>query len=120
MLGLKVGQIDGGNTLRSATADPIEIPRKVGGSVLAPVLISSAEPSYTKEARKKRLNGSVLVGIWVGPDGVPSHLRVLRPLGYGLDEEAIKAVSRYRFESATENGQAVLVELTVEVNFAIF
>jgi protein TonB len=37
-----------------------------------------------------------------------------------LDEQAVKAVSQYTFQPATENGVPVAVELNVEVNFNIF
>jgi TonB family protein len=93
--------------------------RKIGGVVSAPVLIYSVEPQHSEEARKAKVGGNVLVNCWVDPNGLPSHIRVIRGIGHGLDEMAIAAVRQYRFEPAMENGKPVLVELNVEINFQI-
>jgi protein TonB len=95
-------------------------PKRIGGGVSAPVLIYSVEPEFSEEARKAKVAGNVLVNLWVGTDGMPSHVRVLRGVGMGLDEKAMEAVRQYKFRPAMENGKPVLVELNVEVNFQIF
>ena len=95
-------------------------PRQIGGGVSAPVLVYSVEPEFSEEARKAKVEGNVLVNLWVGTDGLPSHVRVLRGVGMGLDEKALEAVRQYRFKPAMENGKPVLVQLNVEVNFQIF
>jgi periplasmic protein TonB len=95
-------------------------PRRIGGGVSAPVLIYSVEPEFSEEARKAKVAGNVLVNLWVGTDGLPSHVHVIRGVGMGLDEKAKEAVMQYRFKPAMENGRPVLVELNVEVNFQIF
>lgn len=56
----------------------------------------------------------------VGADGHPHNLRVQRSLGMGLDEKAIEAVSTWRFQPATLNGQPVAVEVNVEVSFRLY
>ncbi|MGH9596804.1 MAG: energy transducer TonB [Edaphobacter sp.] len=95
-------------------------PRQIGGGVSAPVLIYSVEPEFSEEARKAKVAGNVLVALWVGTDGLPSHVHVVRGVGMGLDEKAAEAVRQYRFKPAMENGHPVLVQLNVEVNFQIF
>jgi TonB family protein len=92
-------------------------PRRIGGGVSAPQLIYSVEPKVTKEARKAKIGGSVLVNCWVEPTGLPSHVHVIRGVGMGLDDKAVEAVRQYRFNPAMENGKPVLVELNIEVNF---
>jgi TPR repeat protein len=52
--------------------------------------------------------------------GDPGRITVLSPLGFGLDERAIQAVSHWKFEPGTKDGKAVATILTVEVNFRIF
>jgi TonB family protein len=93
--------------------------KKIGGSVSAPVLIYSVEPEFSEEARKAKVGGNVLVNCWVDPNGLPSHVHVIRGVGHGLDEMAIRAVRQYRFKPAVENGKPVVVELNVEINFQI-
>jgi len=95
-------------------------PRRIGGGVSAPVLIYSVEPEFSEEARKAKVAGNVLVNLWVDTNGNPSHVRVIRGVGMGLDEKARDAVLQYKFRPAMENGKPVLVELNVEVNFQIF
>ena len=95
-------------------------PRRIGGGVAAPQLIYSVEPEFSEEARKAKVAGNVLVNLWVDTNGLPSHVRVIRGVGMGLDEKAVEAVRQYRFKPAMENGKPVLVELNVEVNFQIF
>jgi protein TonB len=95
-------------------------PRRIGGGVSAPQLLYSVEPEFSEEARKAKVAGNVLVNLWVGTDGLPSHVRVIRGVGMGLDEKAMDAAKQYKFKPAMENGKPVLVELNVEVNFQIF
>ena len=95
-------------------------PRRIGGGVSAPVLIYSVEPEFSEEARKAKVAGNVLVNLWVDQNGNPSHVHVIRGVGMGLDEQAVKAVRQYRFRPAMENGKPVLVELNVEVQLPDF
>jgi len=95
-------------------------PKRIGGGVSAPQVIYSVEPEFSEEARKAKFAGNVLVNLWVDTNGLPSHVRVVRGVGMGLDEKAIEAVKQYRFKPAMENGKPVLVELNIEVNFQIF
>jgi protein TonB len=50
---------------------------------------------------------------------LPSHIQVLRGLGMGLDEEAVRSLKKYRFKPATEKGVPVTVRLTAAINFQI-
>jgi len=92
----------------------------VGGPVAAPRVLHSEEPNYTDKARKAKLNGVCVLAVVVGIDGTPQNVRVLRKLGMGLDEQAVIAVSRYRFEPATLDGKPVPVEVNIEVAFKIY
>ena len=57
---------------------------------------------------------------WVDENGNPSHVKVVRGVGMGLDEKAIEAVRQYKFKPAMQNGKPVKVDLYVDVNFQIF
>jgi TonB family protein len=94
--------------------------RKVGGGVAPPLVLYAPEPQFSSSARSLKISGNVLVYLHVDADGLPSHLRIVRPLGVGLDEEAIKAVEKYRFRPAMDGGTPVPIEMNVEVNFQIF
>jgi protein TonB len=94
-------------------------PKHIGGGISAPQLVFSVEPEYSEEARKAKASGNVLVNLWVDEKGNPTHIRVLRGVGLGLDEKAVAAVKMYKFKPALEDGKPVTVELNVEVNFQI-
>jgi protein TonB len=110
--GAGIGPGSGGNTGGG--------PKRIGGGVSAPVLIYQVDPEFSEEARKSKTAGNVLVNIWVDEKGNPTHVRVLRGIGMGLDEKAVAAVKQYRFRPAMENGKPVLVEMNVDVTFTIF
>jgi periplasmic protein TonB len=46
-------------------------------------------------------------------------LRVIRPLGLGLDQKAIEAVQKWKFKPGMKDGRAVPVQATIEVNFRL-
>jgi TonB family protein len=102
----------------NGTGAPVPV-KKLGGGIKAPVLLKSNEPEFSYAARNLRYSGKALVNLWVDANGIPTHLAVAKPAGLGLDEQALYSVQQYRFKPATENGQPVVVELNVEVNFEI-
>jgi protein TonB len=92
----------------------------IGGGVRPPALLTSVDPEFSEEARKAKFSGNVLVDLIVDEQGNPTHVRVARGVGMGLDEKAVEAVRQYKFKPATKDGKPVKVELTVDVNFQIF
>jgi periplasmic protein TonB len=106
-----VGRGSGGNT-----GDGV---RRIGGGVSAPEVIYQTEPEFSEEARKAKLSGNVEVYLWVDERGNPTHVRVIRGIGMGLDEKAVEAVRQYKFKPAMANGKPVTVEMYVDVTFQI-
>jgi TonB family protein len=92
---------------------------RIGGGVSAPTLLFKVEPEYSEEARKAKFQGTVVLYVVVDEKGNPQQLRVVRPLGLGLDEKAIEAVQKWRFKPGYKDGRAVAVAATVEVNFRL-
>jgi len=95
-------------------------PYRVGGGVQAPKAIDTPDPEYSEEARKAKYQGVVVLWLVVGPDGRPKNIKVERPLGMGLDQKAVEAVQRWKFEPATKDGKPVAVQINVEVNFRLY
>ena len=87
--------------------------------VTAPSLLYQIEPEYSEDARKAKLQGTVRLSIIVDPSGRPRDIRVVRPLGLGLDERAIEAVTKWRFKPGQKDGSPIPVRATVEVNFRL-
>ena len=92
---------------------------KIGGGVSAPSVIFKVEPEYSEEARKAKFQGTVVLFIVVDEHGNPRDLRVIRPLGLGLDQKAIEAVQKWKFKPGMKDGHAVPVQATIEVNFRL-
>jgi TonB family protein len=91
-----------------------------GGGVSAPQVIFAPDPEFSDEARRAKYQGICVVALIVDAQGNPQHVRVVRPLGMGLDEKAVKAVRQYKFRPAVYRGHPVPMEVNVEVNFRIY
>lgn len=89
----------------------------VGGSVKPPTLVHTYNPTFTDLANAQKFTGNVKLYLWFDSDGKVSHVSVARPAGLGLDEAAIAAVEQYQFQPATQNGNAVTVDLYLDVSF---
>jgi len=84
-----------------------------------PVPVTKVEPAYTDEARAAKINGSVTLTVTIDNQGVPIELHVLKSLDPGLDQRALDAVSQWRFRPATQDGEPVAFQATIEVNFRL-
>ncbi len=92
----------------------------VGGNVSAPIPIYKPEPPYSEEARKAKYQGTVVLWIIVDAQGNVSDIRVVKPLGLGLDDKAVETVHTWKFKPAYRNGVPVPVRVMVEVSFRLF
>lgn len=94
-------------------------PYTVGNGVSAPRIIYKREPEYAEAAQLVRLEGTVVLSLVVGEDGTPNDLKVIRSLGFGLDEKAIDAVRAWQFAPGQKEGKPVPVIATIETNFRL-
>lgn len=95
-------------------------PFSVGGNVSAPIPIYKPEPAYSEEARKAKYQGTVVLWIVVDFQGNVTDVRLVKPLGLGLDEKAMEAVRTWKFKPAMRNAAPVAVRVMVEVSFRLF
>jgi periplasmic protein TonB len=58
--------------------------------------------------------------ITVSPQGNPVDILVTRPLGFGLDDQAVAAVKSWKFQPATLKGQPVPARVNIEVSFRLY
>ncbi|MBV9265465.1 MAG: M56 family metallopeptidase [Acidobacteriaceae bacterium] len=92
---------------------------KIGGDVTAPHIVHKVEPNYTATDRRSRTQGTVVLSVIIGTNGRTHDISVVKSLSRGLDEQAQKAVSKWRFEPAKKNGKPVAVTAHIEVNFRL-
>ena len=83
-------------------------------------LLSSFEPDSNDFAQTAGVAGMALYHTVIGPDGKPGEIAVARPIGFGLDENAVAAIRKAKFSPAIKNGQPVPVMLDLVVQFRIF
>jgi TonB family protein len=72
-----------------------------------PVVLVKTEPEYSEQARKARVQGTIVVEGVIDERGLTSTLQVRDGLGFGLDEQAMEAVRQWRFRPATRDGKPV-------------
>jgi TonB family protein len=93
---------------------------RVGGGVRPPHVTYDPSPEFSERARKVGYEGTDVLQVVVDADGKPRDIQVTRPLGLGLDEKAIEAVRRWRFEPSLKDGEPVAVRINVEVSFRLY
>ncbi len=103
----------------SQTAPSPEV-YKIGTGVTPPRPIRQTDPEFSEQARKQHFQGTCILGLIVGEDGMPRNIRIIKPLGHGLDEKAIEAVRSWKFDPARKDGKPVAVEIAVEVDFHLY
>jgi TonB family protein len=89
-------------------------------NVTPPRGIYMPDPPYSEQARKKKIQGVILLSLTVGADGNVHNVTVERGLGYGLDEKAVDTVGQWKFKPALKDGQPIEKEIKVEVNFRLY
>ena len=84
------------------------------------MLYIAKQVKYPAEAKKAGAYGRVFIGFIVEPDGSLSDFKVLRGIGYGCDEEALRVVkSMPKWQPGMHRGKAVRVQYLVPVNFRL-
>ena len=111
-----------GQSLRLRCQLDIFFPNTNGanGATIPQLLSPHAEPQFSDKARRKRIEGTVVLSLVVTADGMPTDITVVRPIGSGLDEEAVKTVKQWRFRPAMKDGKPVEAKINVEVDFHLY
>ena len=105
-----------------ADAGKPEAPKKrtETGPPQTPVeILFKPKPDYTDAARRMKLEGEVLVRVLFTAGGEVRVLDVVRGLGHGLDENALRAAKQIQFKPAQRDGQPVDSTATVRIVFQL-
>ncbi len=125
--GVAVGGNGGGNhgTVQQGTfdvkaADVPKVRQTAVASNTKPVeILSVPKPVYTDQGKANRIEGDVLVQVVFTASGDVKVLRVVRGLGYGLDDSAIAAARQIRFKPAQQDGQPVDFPAIAHITFEL-
>ncbi len=90
------------------------------GKTSPPHVHYQPDPEYSEEARKAKFQGTVVLYLIVDSSGTPRDLQIMVPVGLGLDEKAVAAVSTWKFEPGQKDGESVPVAINVEVTFRLY
>lgn len=89
-----------------------------------PVLIGGLESlqskiNYPQVAADAGIEGRVIVNMVVNEQGRPEQVAVVRGIGGGCDEEAVRVVRDARFEPGRQRGEPVKVKLSLPITFRL-
>jgi TonB family protein len=79
--------------------------QQTAAKVIPAEILSKPVPIYTDEARARRIEGEVLLEVVLEATGRIHVVRVVRGLGHGLDDAAVRAAEQIQFKPAQRDGQ---------------
>ena len=119
---LLIGPIEGYAQMKKAPPKPEVMPVFPGGQEKMYKYIYTVM-KYPAEARHKGVSGIVSVEFMVDEKGVLSDFLVLKGIGSGCDEEAVRVISSmntaHRWTPAKTNGQPVKAMFTLPIKFVL-
>jgi protein TonB len=78
----------------------------------------SENVQYPEEAKEKEISGRVLVGFIVEKDGSVNEVKIVRGIGGGCDEEAVRVVKAMpKWKPGKQDGKTVRVSYTMPFFF---
>jgi TonB family protein len=83
-------------------------------------VLTSIAPDSNEYAQASGIAGQALYRVVIGADGIPAEIAVERPIGFGLDENAVAAIRKATFQPAIKAGQPVAETLDLAVLFRIY
>src|SRR5262249_2335259 len=106
--------------------EPVEVFRKGAlmpdtPGLVQPKVVQQVDPTYTTEAIQRKIQGQVELEAIVLPDGSVGKVRIVRSLdkAYGLDQEAVNALRKWKFVAGTLDGKAVAVVADLVLTFKL-
>lgn len=94
--------------------------KTVQGLFRDPVLIKQTLPQYTDQAVQAKVEGTIRLQVVIRKDGSLDSFEILQPLGYGLDQAAVREIAaNWEFSPATLNGEPVDYRAVIDVTFTI-
>ena len=82
------------------------------------MILSKPKPVYSAEALKLNLEGEVLLDVIFPASGGEVHVnRVVKGLGHGLDEAAMRAAEQIKYKPALSNGHPVDFPAVIHIVF---
>jgi hypothetical protein len=91
-----------------------------GPGVQGPKLMKNVVPESNDFAQHGEVAGVASYKVILDPQGKILAVAVYRPIGFGLDENAVAAIEKSTFQGAVKDGKPVPSVIDVAVNFRIY
>ena len=117
----QIGGVIGG--IISST--PVAVPKvavtriRISSGVTSGMKVHDVSPQYPQMAKIARVQGPVVLAAEIGKDGSIQNLRVISTASPLLNQAALDAVRQWRYRPYILNGEPVVVDTTVTVNFTL-
>ncbi|HET9284309.1 MAG TPA: energy transducer TonB [Candidatus Angelobacter sp.] len=89
----------------------------VSGTLIPPRPLLFIDGAFSQQALRSRYAGAVTISFIVGTDGLAHQPKITRPLGMGLDEQALAVLPLWRFQPGSKDGKPVAASLNIEMEF---
>ena len=96
----------------------LNLPKYIGGSEAFRKFIAE-NLRYPETALEAKIEGSVIVEYDISDDGLVYNPHVLKSLGFGCDEEALRLISLLRFEKVKNRGVRVRMTTKTTIHFRL-
>lgn len=103
-----------------ANSKPAPPPRKsppLKPGMIAPRAVHAPDPKYNDLARELRISGSIILRVTIEPNGSVDHIRIVQPMGLGMDEAVVDTLRRWRCRPGTKNGVPAPWQVGIVFNF---
>ena len=91
-----------------------------GNTVSPPEVLFYTNPFYTRTAREKKVEGTVTIEGAFDVNGCMKVVRIIKAIGFGLDENALAAVRSWRFSPAKRNGEEPVEAIAqIDIDFSL-
>ena len=87
---------------------------------LKPVVVAKPEPTYTEDARRHQITGTIVIRCVFTSSGAVTNIVAMSTLPDGLTEKAIAAAQQIRFIPAVKDGRFVSMYMQLEYNFNLY
>lgn len=74
---------------------------------------------YPRQAIRNETQGRVYVEFIIGENGVPGNIKVVKGIGSGCDEEAMRVIGLSKWNSGKQRGKSVRVKMVLPVTFTL-
>ncbi len=84
-----------------------------------PKVLKEVKPKYPEEARRNGIEGSVVLSLIIDENGNVVSAKIIKKMGYGMDEEAIKAAYQLKFSPALSGKTPVRAKIKYTFTFIL-